>query len=190
MYKLLQRRSLQSIPRKFTTTKFTPKISTKISTKIAPKFTTNVAPNVAPNIAQKIKSKITPRKNMYELIMERKSLRRFTGEKIPKEKLEELLKFCDEIHSHPNPFSDKAIRIEYVPKTLNTMGFISGATEFLVLIGPNIGPNTGPNTGPNIGSNMGNIEERRQALAKAGFLFEFVILFAQSLGISASWVGL
>jgi len=111
---------------------------------------------------------------MYKTILQRTSVRTYTNERLSKEKLDKLLQYIKEVLQYPNPFSDAPIRIEYVPHSLTTFGVISGANEYLVLVGPKF-----------------EAEKRscQLAVAKAGYLMEYVILYATSLGLGTCWIG-
>lgn len=111
---------------------------------------------------------------MYKTILKRTSIRSYSKQCIPKQKLQLLLQEINKVLQHPNPFTDAPIRIEYVPKSLPTYGFISGTNEFLVLIGPKF---------------EAGKHSCQLALAKGGYLMEFVILFATALDIGTCWVG-
>jgi hypothetical protein len=112
---------------------------------------------------------------MYKTILKRTSIKSYSKELIPKFKLEQILQETKKVVHHPNPFTDAPIRIEYIDKSNPTMGFIKGAHEFLVLVGPKY----------EVGKKTSQL-----ALSKGGYLMEQVILFMTSLDIASSWVGM
>lgn len=108
--------------------------------------------------------------SVIELIRKRKSVRSFTGEPLSKEHVDSINKYIERINP---PFGIKAeIRLISAktgdqPVKLGTYGVISGATDFLLLIGKN-----------DFMSEVG-----------AGYMFEQVVLYCTELGLGTCWLG-
>lgn len=108
--------------------------------------------------------------SIIELIKERKSVRSFTGKPLSKKHGDNIVKYIEQLHP---PFGIKA-RIQLIrakvgdqPIKLGTYGVISGATDFLLLIGER-------GLMPEVG---------------AGYMFEQVILYCTELGLGTCWLG-
>lgn len=110
------------------------------------------------------------RMSITELIKERKSVRSYTGEPLNTVQIICLNQFIEQLAP---PFGSKA-RVRLIkaetggePVKLGTYGVISGATDFLLLIG-----------------GKGLMEE-----LGAGYLFEQVLLYCTELGLGTCWLG-
>lgn len=108
--------------------------------------------------------------SVIELIKIRKSVRSFTEKPLSKEHTDGINKYIEQLIP---PFEVKA-RIRLVgaktgdkPVKLGTYGVISGATDFLILIGE-----------------KGLLPE-----AGAGYMFEQAILYCTGLGLGTCWLG-
>ncbi|WP_163318404.1 nitroreductase family protein [Dysgonomonas sp. 520] len=108
--------------------------------------------------------------SVIELIKERKSVRSYTGEPLNKELVDSINNYIERLNP---PFGAKA-RIRLIsaktgeqPVKLGTYGVISGATDFLLLIG----------------------EKGLMSEAGAGYMFEQAILFCTGLGLGTCWLG-
>lgn len=108
--------------------------------------------------------------SITELIKERKSVRSYTGKSLSTKHVDSINKYIGQLNP---PFGAK-VRILLInaktgdqPVKLGTYGVISGATDFLLLIGE-----------------KGLIPE-----ASAGYMFEQVILYCTQLGLGTCWLG-
>lgn len=108
--------------------------------------------------------------SIIELIKERKSVRSYTGEPLSKEHVDSINNYIESLNP---PFGAKA-RIQLIqaktgeqPIKLGTYGVISGATDFLLLIG----------------------EKGLMAEVGASYLFEQIVLYCTELGLGTCWLG-
>lgn len=110
-------------------------------------------------------------KNIEEVIKQRSATRDYDKQWQGQQVLGKVLKYVEEINTTKGPFGT-TIKIHYINKNitesikLGTYGVISGANNYLVV----------------------SVNKKNYNLLDLGYLFEEVVLYIVSLGLSANWM--